>query len=74
MTDRYGEYTVLLKDLPPSVRGFVFHTDDGDPVMILNSRLTREANRGSYDHELLHIQRGDMDNPNFIEYGEETPA
>lgn len=74
MQDAFDECTVRLQDLPPSVRGFVFHTDDGDPVMVLNSRLTREANRGSYDHELLHIQRGDMDDPTYHEYGKETPA
>lgn len=68
MPDEFGECTVRLQDLPPSVRGFVCHTDDGDPVVILNSRLTREANRGSYDHELRHIERGEMYDPNYREY------
>ncbi len=68
MGDAYGECTVILKDLPPSVRGFVFHDDDGRPVIILNSRLTREANGQSYLHELRHIERGDLDNLDFHEY------
>lgn len=67
-TDEFDECTVRLKDLPPSVRGFVFHTDDGDPVVILNSRLTREANRRSWLHELRHVRRGDLDDPTYHEY------
>lgn len=74
MQDAFNEYTVRLVDLPPSVRGFVFHDDDGSIVIILNSRLTREANGRSYFHELRHIQRGDLENLLFNEYGKETPA
>ena len=61
--------TVILEDLPTSVRGFVFQGDDGEPVIVVNSRLTREQNRKTYDHERDHIERGDMYEPTYNEYG-----
>ena len=70
MKDDFDEYTVRLMDLPLSVRGFVYHDDDGRPVIILNARLTREQNASSYLQELKHIERGDLDNLNYFEYGE----
>lgn len=68
MKDEFDEYTVRLKDMPPSFRGLVYHTDDGEPVLILNSRLTRETNGKSYLHELRHIERGDLDDRTYREY------
>lgn len=68
MTDEYGEYTVLYKNLPVSVRGFCYHDDDGRIVVVLNARLTRELNRASVAHEIHHILRGDLDNTSYIEY------
>jgi hypothetical protein len=65
--------TVILEDLPTSVRGFVFQGDDGEPVIVVNSRLTREQNRRTYDHERGHIERGDMYEPTYNEYGGKTP-
>lgn len=62
------EHTILM-DLPTSVRGLVFHDDDGDPVIVLNARLTREQNLRTYDHERRHIARGELSDPDYIEYG-----
>lgn len=67
------ENEVILQDLPTSVRGFVFQGDDGEPVIVVNSRLTREQNRRTYDHERGHIERGDMYEPTYNEYGGKTP-
>jgi hypothetical protein len=64
---------VILEDLPTSVRGFVFQGDDGEPVIVVNSRLTRDQNRRTYDHERGHIERGDMYEPTYNEYGGKTP-
>lgn len=63
------EDRVILQELPISVRGFVFRGDDGDPVIVLNSRLTREQNRMTYQHERRHIAAGDMDRTDYNEYG-----
>ena len=68
MNDPYGECTVRLRDLPTSVGGLCYHDDDGRPFVILNARLTREKNLDSYRHELRHIERGDMDDPDYLEY------
>jgi hypothetical protein len=65
------EMKVILQDLPTTVRGFCFHDDAGDEYVVLNSRLTREQNLITYDHERRHIRRGDMYDPNYIEYKEE---
>ena len=62
------EEKVILADLPTSVRGFVFFDDDGDPRIVVNARLTREQNLRTWDHEKKHIARGDMNEPNYIEY------
>lgn len=59
---------VRLMDLPTSVRGFCYHDNNGEEFIILNSRLTREMNKKSYDHEMEHIDNGDMYNPNYKEY------
>lgn len=58
-----------LMNLPTSVRGFVYHDDDGETYIVLNSRLSHEQNLSTYVHELKHIRRGDLDNPNYHEYG-----
>ena len=63
------ENEVILQDLPTSVRGFVFQDADGEPRIVVNSRLTREANRKTYDHERGHIDRCELSEPTYIEYG-----
>ena len=65
------ENRVILQDLPTSVRGFVFQDDEGEPVIVVNSRLSREQNRKTFRHEKRHIRRGDMTNKDYKEYGEE---
>ena len=61
----------ILADLPTSIRGFVFLGDDGEPVIVVNSRLTREQNRKTFRHEKRHIRRGDLTNKDYKEYKEE---
>ena len=64
------ENKVILQDLPTSVRGFVFLGDDGEPVIVVNSRLTREQNRKTYRHERKHIENNELNNQNYHEYEE----
>ena len=61
------ENEVILQDLPTSVRGFVFLGDDGEPVIVVNSRLTREQNRRTYRHERGHIERNELTDKNYKE-------
>jgi len=65
------ERSVILQDLPTTVRGFVFQGEDGEPVIVVNSRLTREQNLRTYDHEQEHIRRNELNDPTYIEYEEE---
>ena len=62
----------ILANLPTSVRGFVYKAENGDPVIVVNARLTREQNMITYDHEQQHIENGDMEKQNYNEYGGET--
>lgn len=64
------ERPALLVDLPTSVRGLCFHDDNGEEFVVLNSRLTWEQNVKTYDHELKHIENGELTDPNYIEYME----
>ena len=62
------ENRVILQDLPTSVRGFVFLGEDGEPVIVVNSRLTREQNIKTLKHEKKHITNKEMDNEYYREY------
>lgn len=59
----------ILDNLPTTIRGICYHDDDGEAYVVLNARLTREQNRKTYDHEKKHIDRGDMYEPTYNEYG-----
>ena len=63
------EDRVILQDLPTSVRGFVFQGEDGEPVIVVNSRLTREQNQKTFRHEKNHIERNELNEPTYNEYG-----
>ena len=64
------ERDVILQDLPTTVRGFVFQGEDGEPVIVVNSRLTREQNLKTFDHEQKHIRRNELNDPTYDEYKE----
>lgn len=63
------ERPAILDDLPTSVKGFCYHDNDGEAFIVVNARHTREQNRRTYDHEKCHIDRGDMFNEDYHEYG-----
>lgn len=64
------ENRVILQDLPTSIRGFVFQDPDGEPVIVVNSRLTREQNQKTYKHEQVHIDRNELNDITYNEYKE----
>lgn len=59
---------VVLKDLPPRIHGFVCLGSDYNPCIIINSRLSVEQQRETYRHEMSHIQTGQIDDDNYVEY------
>ena len=61
---------VVLRDLPASVRGFVCLGSDYEPIIVLNSSLSREQQMKTYRHELNHILRGEVWDSNYNEYGD----
>lgn len=61
---------VVLKDLPPRIRGFVCLGSDYNPCIVINSRLSREQQQKTYRHEMNHIQHGDQWNDSYNEYGD----
>lgn len=58
-----------MQDLPVSVRGFCYHDNDGNNYIVINSRMSQEQQRITYQHELGHIHRGEMYDPTYNEYG-----
>ena len=63
------EIRTILLNLPVSVSGFVFHDDEGQPVVVLNARLSAERRLKAYRHEVEHIENGDMYDATYNEYG-----
>lgn len=59
---------VRLYSLPGSVRGFCYHDDDLNSYIIINADLDRGQQIDTLQHELRHIERGDMYNEDFREY------
>lgn len=47
-------------DLPYHIKGFVSSTTDGEKIIVLNSRLTHEANQETFIHEMEHIAGDDL--------------
>lgn len=45
---------VVLYPLPHKCKGFCHETEDGSQIVVLNSRLTRETNIKTYEHEISH--------------------
>lgn len=64
-----NDVPIVLKDLPPDVRGFICLGSDYEPIIVINSRMSREQQLETYRHEQKHLKRGDMYNEDYHEYG-----
>jgi hypothetical protein len=53
---------VIYCDLPPKVKGMVVKTFDEEEcyTIVLNSRLSAEQNRETYEHEMKHLKEKDF--------------
>lgn len=67
--DPFCEIHTVVQDLPTTIRGFVCLGPDFEPVIVINARMTEEQQRRTYLHELRHIRSGEMDDPDYREYG-----
>lgn len=65
------EVQIVLRDMPVNIHGFVCLGSDYEPVIVINSRMTREKQRETYKHELNHLRNGEMFNEDYHEYGGE---
>jgi Zn-dependent peptidase ImmA (M78 family) len=63
------EVPIVLKDLPAEIRGFICLGSDFEPIIVINSRLSREQQLRTYRHELQHLRKGEMFNEDYHEYG-----
>lgn len=61
---------VVLMDLPPHIHGFVCLGSDYNPCIVINSRMTIEQQKKTFVHEMEHIRTGQIDDDDYIEYGE----
>ena len=57
------EVRVIYADLPPRIKGMLVKTFDEEDyyTIVLNSRLSAEQNRETYEHELKHMKARDFD-------------
>lgn len=58
-----NEVRVIYADLPPRIPGMLVKTFDEDEcyTVVLNSRLSIERQRETYEHEMKHIEARDFD-------------
>ncbi len=56
-----------MYDLPPKIKGFILREDSGEEIVVLNSRLSHEANKEAYLHELKHKKYGDLDSKETVD-------
>ena len=52
---------VHLIDMPCSVTGITVKVDADTYCILINARLSHEAQIRAYDHEIAHIDNGDFD-------------
>lgn len=57
------DYFVRFIPLPWHVRGFVTPNDDDTYSVYINSLLPEAIQRAALEHELRHIQNGDLYSP-----------
>ncbi len=60
---------VVLQDMPVQIRGFVCLGSDYSPCIVINSRMSVEQQRKTYLHEVKHLESGQFDDDNYVEYG-----
>lgn len=57
---------VTLHDLPTTIHGALSIDDDGTPCIHLNARLSIDAQRKAFAHEMKHLENNDFDNSRHI--------
>ena len=67
MLNYNDEVIVTLHDLPTSVQGALSIDNDGTPCIHLNSRLSHNAQRKAFEHEMQHLSNNDFDNRKRID-------
>lgn len=52
---------VHLIDLPIAVEGYTVRTGPDEYAIFINAKLSDEQQRKTYDHEIAHIDNGDLE-------------
>jgi Zn-dependent peptidase ImmA (M78 family) len=68
------EYRVYLMPFPGDIRAAVRLDDEGFPSIYINDKLSPEAKKRAFLHELKHIKRNDHYNERRIEDVEHDAA
>lgn len=64
------EYRVYMMPFPGDIMGMVRIDNEGYPSIYINDRLSPQAKKRAFLHELKHIQRDDFFNSLPIEVAE----
>lgn len=65
--DSENDVSIFIKKLPGNVRAFSLKKSE-NKIVVLNDCLSVDDMRKSYHHELLHFQRGDHEDEEYVEY------
>lgn len=58
--DTQNDIFVHLVDLPESVKGRVIPNEDDTYTIVINSKISHDAQLRAYQHEIEHIKNGDF--------------
>lgn len=54
-------YTTIFLDLPYAIKGFLLYDAADDYyTIVINSRMSYEKNKETFEHEIEHIKNGDF--------------
>lgn len=55
------EITTYVVDMPTTIRSYVISNEDSSFCIVLNAKLSHEAQLQAYQHEIEHIWNKDFD-------------
>jgi hypothetical protein len=65
-----NDIIVRLIKLPLSIDGCVLPDENGDYNIYINDRLPADIQQKALEHELNHVERGEIYSERYIEYNE----
>lgn len=68
MSDDFTSVPVFFRNLPTKIHAFITLGTDYEPIIIINSNLSRHQQQLAYRHEIDHLRSGQFDDEGYYEY------